>query len=446
MRTICHLLSILLLLTSIASAASAQADISITAELDQRILDAVDTDGISDRALMLALAESRAMSESDTSADLRDAINRQRTDLQLSATSDSPHATSILEKPGIADLLSIALDRGAITKVANGTGLTLSTTPYAFSTGFGATDTPQRWVEAGWQRNLSLSATFSSTDVTASDFSSFTSGEVKYVITGNRSPRDPELLRSVRKDLGAAFLVADTALTRDCGGLLSSQPLLDAQGEMNVWLRSHTDATAAEVRAHLFEVVEDLAVNQDLLRICVDTILKGEKTIKASLNQVAKATKRYLDDKRNQFSVAALFVRDGTLSDYYSAKLLYGHDFAPLTVNLNGETSWNRDSRSPAGTEIRELRSYSVELGLNSNTFANGRLDGSLSAKASRDDEEDSKDLVISEAKLNVHLTDRWRLPVTLSYANRETETVKYGWQVNVGLNALLDEVLRQLK
>jgi hypothetical protein len=53
---------------------------------------------------------------------------------------------------------------------------------------------------------------------------------------------------------------------------------------------------------------------------------------------------------------------------------------------------------------------------------------------------------VISEAKLNVHLTDRWRLPVTLSYANRETEMVKYGWQVNVGLNALLDELLRQLK
>jgi len=444
MRTIRHLL-LILLLGGIAATASAQTD-SISKLLTDQIRNAEDTDNITERALMLALAESQAISESDTTADIREAINRQRTDLQLSTTSSSPHAISILEKPGIADLLSIALDRGSITKVANGTGLTLSTTPYAFVTGFGATDTAQRWVKAGWQRNLSLSATFSSTDVATGDFSSFSSGEVKYIIAGNRSPRDPELLNSVRTDLGAAFLVADSDLIRDCRGLLDSQPLLDAQDEMNVWLRSHADATEEEIRIHLFEVVADLSVDQGLLQTCVDTILKGEKTINASLAQVSKATKKYLDDKRSQFSVAALFVRDELVSNYYSAKLLYAHDFAPVSVNLNGEASWNQNSKSPAGAELRETRFYSVELGLNSNTFANGRLDGSLSAKALRDEEEGSKDLVISEAKLNVHLTDRWRLPVTLSYANRETETVKYGWQVNVGLNALLDEMLRQLK
>jgi hypothetical protein len=250
----------------------------------------------------------------------------------------------------------------------------------------------------------------------------------------------------VRKDLGAAFLVADIDLNRDCGPIENSPPLLAAEREIGVWLRSQADLTVAAVRAHVSQVVEGLTVDQDALKVCVDTLLKGEKTINASMAKVAEVTKKYLNDKRNQFSVAALFVRDEMLSDHYSAKLLYGHDFAPLSVNLNGEASWNRDSRSPAGTEIQELRAYSVELGVNSNTFANGRLDGSLSAKAWREEAEDSEDLVISEAKLNVHLTDRWRLPVTLSYANRETEMVKYGWQVNVGLNALLDELLRQLK
>ena len=436
-----------ILFAAIAATASAQTA-SVSALLDEQILNAVDTDTITERALMLALAEAQAMADSDVSAELRAAINRQRTDLQLATTPSSPQATSILEKPGIPDLLSIALDRGAITKTASGTGLTLSTTPYALTTGFGAADTPQRWVKAGWARNLAFSATFSSTDVTAGDFSSFTSGEVKYVITGNRSPRDPELLRSVREDLGATFLIADTALTRACGGLLDSQPLLLVQRQMNQWLRDRTAATAAEVRVHLFEVVGDLTVDQTLLRGCVDTILEGEQKIAAGLDDVTQATQAYLNEKgrRGQLSVAALFVRDDMLSDFYSAKLLYGHDFAPLTVSLNGEASWNQDSRSPSGTEIRSLRAYSVELGLTSKTFANGRLDTSVAAKASRDEEEGSKSLVISEAKLNIHVTDVLRLPVSVSYASRETETIKDGWQLNVGLNALLDEVLRRLK
>jgi hypothetical protein len=29
-----------------------------------------------------------------------------------------------------------------------------------------------------------------------------------------------------------------------------------------------------------------------------------------------------------------------------------------------------------------------------------------------------------------------------LTYANRETQTIKQGWQLNVGISALLDEVL----
>lgn len=448
------------LLAAIAVTSSAETVKSVSERLDEHIRGVVGTGGtlrIPDKALMLALAETKAavqavaedIADPDVSAELRAAINQQRTDLQMATTSDSPHATSIMEKPGIADLLSLALDRGAISKVANGTGLSLSTTPYAVFTGFGATDTPQRWEKAGWARNLSLSATFSSTDVTAGDFSSFSSGEIKYIIVGNRSPRDPELLRGVRTNLGTTFLITDTDLTRDCDPLLNTQPLLDAKAEMDRWLGDNAGITGIEVRAHLFEVVGEINLDrseQALLRTCADTIMKGEQRIDASLDQVTEATQKYLDDKRNQFSLATLFVRDEKVSDYFTAKVLYAHDYSLMSLNLNGEASWNESSTNPAGEEIGSLRSYSIELGLNSKTFANGRLDGSVSAKGLRKEEEDSKSLVISEAKLNVHLTDVLRLPVTLSYANRETETVKYGWQLNVGVNALLDEVLRRLK
>jgi hypothetical protein len=434
-----------LLLALIAATASAQTPThdDISKQLDDQILNAIDSHRISDRALMLALGEAEANAGA---SELRAAINRQRTDLQLGATSNSPHATSVLERPGIADLLSLALDRGAITKAAAGTGLTLSTTPYAIWTGFGARDTPQLWKNAAVARNLSFGATFSSTDVTTGDFSSFTSGEVKYVITGNRSPRDPALLRGVRAKLGATFRVADNDMDRACGWLLNTDSLLTARTEMDNWLQSNRTATAADVRAHLDAIVGRLTVDQVSLKPCIAAITAGEQSISGGLDAVTEATKAYLAEHPQQLSVATLFVRDATLSDYYVAKLLYGYDFAPLTVNANAEASWNKKSTTAVGAPVRSLRAYSVEFGVNSRTFANGRLDGSIASKASRDKAADAKSSVVAEAKLNIHLTDVLRLPIAFSYANRETETIKQGWQLNVGVNALLDEVLRRLK
>jgi hypothetical protein len=453
MRIINCTLSALLLLTTAATASAQTATPDpISKQLDDQLRGAVGPHGthlITLRALVLALAEAKAKAADPSeprATELSAAINRQRTDLQLGTTSDSPQATSVLEKPGTADLLSLALDRGAIKKTAAGTGVTLSTTPYAIWTGFGKSDTPQLWKSAVVARNLSFSATFSSTDVTTKgDFSSFTSGEVKYIIAGNRSPRDPELLRGVRDKLGPIFRVADDALDHACGGLL--KPNSSSEQDMNKWLQSHPDASMADARAQLNALVGPLTVDAVDLKRCVDVILESEQSISGGLDFVTDATKKYLtEQRRQQFSVAALFVRDATLSDYYAAKLLYGNDFRQVTVNANAEASWNRNSTTPAGVALRSLRAYSVEFGLNSKTLANGRLDGSLSSKASRDKAADAKSVVIGEAKLNLHLTDVLRLPISLSYANRETQTIKQGWQLNVGVNALLDEVLRSLK
>ncbi|HSE44580.1 MAG TPA: hypothetical protein VLA89_04550, partial [Gemmatimonadales bacterium] len=55
-----------------------------------------------------------------------------RTDKQLGASSSGPGSTSLAEKPGIPELLALALEHGAIEQSVNGTGLTLSTSPYAF--------------------------------------------------------------------------------------------------------------------------------------------------------------------------------------------------------------------------------------------------------------------------------------------------------------------------
>ena len=427
---------------------AAPAETTLSDLLNEQLMGSVGLSGtgiVTQRAFIFAIG---VANPSVVDPELRSAINRRRTDIQLGATSNSPHATSVLEKPGIADLLSFALDRGAIKQTMTGTGVTLSTTPYAIWTRFGALDTQDTWDKAEVARNLSFSATFSSDNVTSGDFSSFTSGEAKYVLLGSRSPRDKKFLDSVRLELGKTFLDADHEMDQSCKDLFKgnlNSPIFVKWQDMNKWLSPrHQGETVGTARQHLTDLVQELMVNQSELKSCLAAVLAGEQSIQGGLDAVTEATKKYLADHRPELSVAALFVRDATLSDYYAAKLLYGYDRDPFTINLNAEADWNKESTTAAGMPLRSLRAYSVELGFNSKTLAKGRLDCSLSSKASLDKALDSKSIVIGEAKLNLHLNDTLRLPLSLTYANRETQTIRPGWQFNVGISALLDEVLRR--
>ena len=453
MRKIGLILLLLLLPAAGATMVSAQPapTDSVAKSLNERLPDEIANGVISGHTLMLLAAEAGAQAESGdpaTASKLLDVVDRQRTDVQMGAPPNSPNATSILEKPGVADLLSLAIDRGAITKTATGTGVTLSATPYTIATAFGELDTPGRWERSAAQRNLSFSATFSSDDVTTGDFSSFTSGEVKYIIFGNRSPRDSKLLEGVRAKLRRNFGIADRALDQSCGFFLSTPAGFELQAKVNNLVSD--PVTKKEpmdvVRDKLLDLIRPLLstdpAGKAQMKICVDTILAGERLTQAGLAIMTKDAKEYLAQKPLQLSLAALFVRDPTLSDYYAGKLLFGRDLGTLSGNLNAEVDWNKNSTTVTGAPLRSLRAYSIELGITSQTFANGRLDGSLSSKASRDKALDSKSIVIGEAKLNLHLNDTLRLPLSLTYANRETQTIKPGWQFNVGINALLDQVI----
>jgi hypothetical protein len=251
----------------------------------------------------------------------------------------------------------------------------------------------------------------------------------------------------MRADLGKVFLAGDHAMDLACNdSVLNTQPMLDAKAAMTTFLRGNPDVTVAEARKKLDELLAKVIIEPEKLQPCANAVLAGEVSIRGGLDHVTEAMRDYLAAQPPQLSLAALFVRDATLSDYYVAKLLFGKDYHQVTVNANAQASWNKESATPAGTPLRRLRAYSVELGLNTKTMANGRIDGSVSAKGTRDEATDAKSLVIGEAKLNLHLTDTMRLPVTLTYANRETQTVKQGWQLNVGVSALLDATMRRLK
>src|SRR4051794_32195950 len=86
-------------------------------------------------------------------------VEDERTDRQVGAPPQAPGSTTLTEKAAIADLLAIAIERGAITKNADGSSITLSTTPYMWLTSFGKNDTPANWQNLAWGRRIGISST-----------------------------------------------------------------------------------------------------------------------------------------------------------------------------------------------------------------------------------------------------------------------------------------------
>lgn len=115
-----------------------------------------------------------------------------RTDKQIGSPSNSKGSTSAAEKPGWADILGFAVERGAIQQAVSGTTLTLSTTPYAF---FVPTenDTAAAYAKYGNYRRVALAATFNISNqdsplanVKRQALSNFS---VKVRLSPDRSPR-----------------------------------------------------------------------------------------------------------------------------------------------------------------------------------------------------------------------------------------------------------------
>lgn len=409
--------------------------------LSKQVRRTIRTGGITNTALIAFLM---AQGQASTPSVSR-SINRLRTDLPSGTSSDSPRAASVAEKPGIPDLLSLAIDRGAITKTAAGTGLTLSTTPYAVTTGFGASDTPTLFDASRLARSLSISSTFSSTDVSNGDFSSFTSAELKYAAIGNRSPRDGRLLDSVRPAMADSFIAADQKLEEHCLPVMDNLTFRRAMDQINRAMLALGDkVTEDDVLRIVNSEVAKVVIDQVDLKPCFAAFPALQKALDAPLDMLRKATAEYLKNNPHQLSFAALFVRDAATSDYYTGKVLYAYSMANATASLNGSASWNRHDTTSAGLPLRSLREYSIETGANTPTRAN--VDYSASAKWSRDKAADAKSAIVGEAKAVVHIGDLYRLPLSLTFCNRDTEKLKKGWQFNFGLGALLDDVLRDLQ
>jgi len=380
-------------------------------------------------------------------ADTAAKVDESRADKQPTGSSSTAGSVAKADKPGIAELLAIALERGAISKSKQGTNVTLSTTPYLLLTAFGNNDTPENWESLAWARRISVASTFSSEAVTEGDFSTFLSGELKLALGGNRTGRDAALMLASADDIVVANLAGlrrcEPFLATPSGRVLETQALaFDASLQQNA-------AAGGSSAERLATAVDTTALNMDTatrsaFTVCVESILAAYKGIAADADLVKALTEKYLaKNKRNQFSTAVLFQRDPATSDYSTVKLIYARELTATKISLNGEISFNQRNQTKAGIDLDRIRGYSVESALNSGKMAGGRTDASIAVKWY--DKKDNKGYILSgQALLNVHLSPTMKLPIALSYANRTLAdaNAKKGLQFEFGVAALLDKLL----
>ena len=394
--------------------------------------------------------------------------NAQRTDQQTTATSSSPQSLSNLQKTGIADILALAIERGKVTQTKNDNSATLSTTPYAIATFFGLPDNSPNWQTYAWERHLALSGTFAKDITTSTDFSTFSTGEAKYVVYGSRSPRDAALRRQVSDQLDAIVAAALRKQTAACSDFISSQygdRLLQDNGivkKLGDWLEQHKSADKAAIDSEIATLIPDPqsidTTSKNLLLKCVNATFDLGQTLASDREQVAKLIDAYLkSNKALQLSVSYIYKRDLIVSDYTTYKVLLSRDQSPqYSLNLNGEVSVNRSDHarsSPVnaspdvipGAAIKRIRGYSIETGVSFGRFGSGRGDATLSMKWLQPNGIGERSSVTGSGQLNIHLNTMLTFPIALSYNSRATTTSRRGLQLTFGLSSLFDSFLSNI-
>jgi hypothetical protein len=426
--------------TSTASAATLSTD-GVFADL---IAKNPTTPPASDLTVLYLASKAGAQVPVATKAEFINTADATRTDVQLGAAPNSPASTTLVEKPAAADILSLALERGAVSSTADGTALTLSTTPYLIGGFLGVRDSPQNWRDYAALRHIALSATFANGTAVQQqgNFSSIDSGEIKWTILGNRSPRDVALLQEFQPLLDPGIL-ADITKNTACKTVTtfpSYVPTLIAV------TNAPKPATPASARAAMDAVPGNTSFTAEqtaALASCAASVVAAQNAFNGIAVQMGALTDAYLKlNQAHQLAIAGSAHRDATIDDYTTIKLLYANATMPkLTLNLNGEADFNQH---PESKKLHSLRSFAVELGSTIGRFNEGRFDATISGKLWRNNDTANRNVGVFQLKGDLYLANALALPVSISFASQPVETIRKGWQINLGIASLLDAYLTQ--
>jgi hypothetical protein len=429
--------SLAVVLIAVAMPLAGQHTATLTADqlLDAKILDLARGKATHEEVAALYLADVATDTPVshptvDEPHEMIAAANNTRSDHHPGGTPNSPAATSLLHRPGIADLLSTAVENGALSATQQGSALTINTTPYALAGFIGSRDHEDNWTRYRWLRQLSLSTTVTSVAITThGDFRNVSSGELKWVLAGNRSPRN-----------------AAATTHPNCSALVTRITGADAT-QLTAFRSWDASAGVTATRAELARLFGTSvpAEQAPALAACAASIASKDLGHHPRVARLQSMLAAYLAQPQyNQLALSASVQRDPDLSDFVTYTAIYAFDPpSKLTFNFNGSASYNFGKPAVASPgPVDNLRSYALELGASATRLAGNRFDATLTAKHWRQNQAGTATVTLIQFQGTLHVASSYSLPISITYAPDPVENFQRGWHFHVGIGSLLDAML----
>jgi hypothetical protein len=276
-----------------------------------------------------------------------------RTDKQIGASAKSGGSTSLVEKPGFAQLLGFAIERGAIKQSVDSTTLTLSTSPYALIVAANGKDTAQLYQDNSFFSRFGASASFNVSDANnpLADVSrkQLTEWTVRVRLSGDRSSRGADF-RAFWRDHIRARAGAPVALENLGENLiLNGSPFATLITELvTVGVpNSLTD----QITDYLTKNPNDASDNK-VLRI-KQLILCSMKTL--VYEPVKKNPKILAEATRTQITTKIIPALAGTPAEIEKAKTLLDEELKALKDKPESTFAYT-NHREAMGSDYSELK------------------------------------------------------------------------------------------
>ncbi|MFL6214769.1 MAG: hypothetical protein ACJ74J_12865 [Blastocatellia bacterium] len=407
-----------------------------------------------------------------------------RTDKQLSSSPKSTGSTSLVEKPGFAQLLGFAVDRGAIKQAVDGTTLTLSTSPYAFVALANRKDTAQLYQDMGFLNRLGISASFDITNqndiignVTEKQL---TEWSAKARLTPDHGGRSGEFTRFWRDKIEP--LLARRWLARVGENQVVDDPFVSGVFNTMVGLPGTTNSTFSKIASYLTTNKDNTNADQkvadikeiiycDLRQLLYDPLKQGAKqlnpTIAANISQTLALTaasmrrveeasqllKDYLAEVEQKPEATLEYTnhRLAMASDYSEMKLLFRVGLKPLKLTANaGVSVYNNPDKM---LNQQKVRDYTAALAFEGGTRSPfvapddlSKITYTFSGSYERLKENEGvigkrPDIASVQFKLEIPVYAGFSIPISYTYSSSSETSIKKENKFNIGLHLDIDKL-----
>jgi hypothetical protein len=414
-----------------------------------------------------------------------------RTDKQVGASAKSGGSTSAAEKPGFAELLGIAVERGAIQQEVNETSLTLSTTPYAFIAWANGADTATLYRKNEFFNRLGISATFNLDNqeqvLANANKKQLTEWSTRFRLYGDRSARSkkfqefwatkirPEIvkrLEALTKGLKETFTDPFTEVFRDT-------TKADIQESIKTYLAANASRLNDDQQKEaLVAGVKNVIVCR-LKELVIDKIKDGKLTVpdgmrtninnvlipmQAAANASIEQARKDFNDFWDEFSQGPLTTlaytnhRTSMGSDYSEFKFLHEQGtFSPIKINVNAWVSiYSNPNRAMNQDQVRDYGATLSFEGQTNSPFLKDTPDLSkmtftFTGRYQRMKENENipgmkADIAVAQLKVEIPIRLGVSIPLSFTYANATELINEKHVRGNFGISFDVDKLVSLTK